>query len=150
MGGGTTNLPLGIRRTADAQLGERVSSMVQVTTTMDGNDLSSILMVLVTMFPNVIVLGILIAFLVRHFRVSLVLMTIAHFGWLCSGVYTQYLARSGASGGMDIWPIISGISTLLALLNIVGLALLLVEWSKLLQERGGMPQGQVMNRPPVQ
>ena len=101
---------------------------------MDYYDINPIFFVLLSTAPNVIMLGILVAFLVRHFRVSLLLMAMAHFVWLFISAYSQYLSHSGNSGiDSTIWPFLNGISTLATIANVIGMALLLVEWGQLVR-----------------
>ena len=101
---------------------------------MDFFDINPIFFVLLSTAPNVIMLSILVTFLVRHFRASLLLMSIAQFVWLCISAYSQYLSHSGNVGiASDIWPFLNGISTVATIANVIGMALLLAEWGQLLR-----------------
>ena len=108
---------------------------------MDDYGLGPAFVFILTNGPTVLLLGMLVVFLARHFRVSLLLMAIAETVSLGIGAYSQYLLWSGnwnevsRSAQLAIRVISIGMTVLF----MTGLLLLLLEWSKMVRERSAVP-----------
>ncbi|MBL7957836.1 MAG: hypothetical protein JNM49_07740 [Flavobacteriales bacterium] len=108
---------------------------------MQMNELGPIVTIALSLFPTLILLSVVVAFLARHFRISLLLIAISEAAWLVAGGYSQYLIWSGrwSDGGLSIQTILQFLNYSMTLVHIAGMVLLLMEWSKLVREREAGP-----------
>lgn len=108
---------------------------------MQLNELGPVVTIALSLFPTLILLCVVVAFLARHFRISLLLIAISEAAWLVAGGYSQYLIWSGnwGDGGMSMQTILQAINYSMTLIHIVGMVLLLMEWSKLVREKETPP-----------
>jgi len=108
---------------------------------MQLNEFGPVVAITLTLCPTLILLCVVVGYLARHFRISLLMLAIAQTGWLIVGAYSHYQIWWGHWGDSSLFTLVSSRAIMevvnygMTFLNITGMVLLLMEWSTLVRER---------------